>query len=96
MGIETVKNYLRVDYDDDDELILLMLDAVLDEMSELIKDFNRDAPTNRQKLLILAYVKELYDSRGKITTSNVAASNGQERMRYVVQSLMMKELLRGE
>ena len=91
MDIETVKNYLRVDYDDDDELILLMLDAVLDEMSELIKDFDRDAPTNRQKLLILAYVKELYDSRGKIT-----ASNGQEKMRYVVQSLMMKELLRGE
>ena len=45
MDIETVKNYLRVDYDDDDELILLMLDAVLDEMSELIKDFDRDAPT---------------------------------------------------
>ena len=90
MELKEIKGYLRVDYDDDDSLIQLMLDAVLDEMTELIPGFNRAEPTNRQKLLILAYVKELYDTRGKIT-----AGAGQEKMRFVVQSMMAKEMLRG-
>lgn len=90
MGMEELKSYIRVDYDDDDALLRLMLDAVLDEMEELIKGFNREKPTNRQKLLILAYVKELYDKRGKIT-----AEEGKEKMRFVVHSMMMKEMLRG-
>lgn len=87
MDIEKLKEYLRVDYDDDDATIQLMLDAVLDEMDEVIPKFDRDAPTNRQKLLIFAYVKELYDGRG-----NMAAS--QEKMRYAIQSMMLKEMLR--
>ncbi len=90
MGMKELKSYIRVDYDDDDALLRLMLDAVLDEMEELIKGFNREQPTNRQKLLILVYVKELYDKRGKIT-----AEEGKEKMRFVVQSMMMKEMLRG-
>lgn len=90
MELKDVKAYIRVDYDDDDSLIQLMLDAVLDEMTELIPTFNRAEPSNRQKLLILAYVKELYDTRGKIT-----AGAGQEKMRFVVQSMMAKEMLRG-
>lgn len=90
MELKEIKNYLRVDYYDDDELIQLMLEAVLDEMAELIPGFDRAKPTNRQKLLIFAYVKELYDTRGKIT-----AGEGRERMRFVVQSMMTKEMLRG-
>lgn len=90
MELNDVKSYLRVDYDDDDSLIELMVNAVKDEMSELIAGFNPDAPTNRQKLLILAYVKELYDNRGKIQSGE-----GSEKMRFVVQSLMTKEMLRG-
>ena len=65
MRIEIVKQYMRVDYDDDDEIIELLIDTVMDEMAELIPDFNRDNPTNRQKILILASVKELYDNREK-------------------------------
>ena len=89
MELQDVKSYLRVDYDDDDNLIRLMLDAVTDEMMELIAGFNPADPTNRQKMLILAYVKELYDTRGKIQTGA-----GQEKMRFAVQSMMTKEMLR--
>ena len=65
MDIEELKEYLRVDFDDDDAVIQLMLDAVLDEMEEVVPKFDRDAPTNRQKLLIFSYVKEVYDGRGE-------------------------------
>jgi len=87
MDLEQVKTYIRVDYDDDDELIRLMLDAVIDEMNELIPKFDAGNPTSRQKILICAYVKELYDGRGNMTTST-------ERIRFAVQSMMLKEMLR--
>lgn len=87
MDIEQIKEYLRVDYEDDDNLIQLLVDAVIDEMQELIPKFNAENPTNRQKVLICAYVKELYDARGNMTAS-------QEKLRYAVQSLMLKEMLR--
>lgn len=87
MLFDKLKEYLRVDFTDDDKIIQLMLDAVLDEMSELISGFDRTSPTNRQQLLIFAYVKELYDGRGNMTASA-------EKMRYAVQSMMLKEMLR--
>lgn len=87
MDIEQVKAYIRVDYEDDDALIQLLIDAVTDEMKELIPKFDPENPTNRQKVLICAYVKELYDERGNTTASK-------EKIRYAVQSLMLKEMLR--
>lgn len=87
MELEKLKEYLRVDYDDDDEIIQLMLDVVIDEMEELIPSFQRDSLTNRQKLLICTYVKEMYDNRDRTTAS-------QEKVRYAVQSMMLKEMLR--
>jgi len=85
--LKEAKEYLRVDYDDDDTIIQLMLDAVLDEMEELIPKFDRAKPTNRQRLLIFSYIKELYDGRGNTTPS-------QEKLRYSIQSMMLKEMLR--
>lgn len=85
--IEMVKEYARIDYDDDDIVVQLMLDAVLDEMEEVIPTFERDEPTNRQKLLICAYVKELYDNRGNTGITP-------EKLRFAVQSMMLKEMLR--
>lgn len=87
MDIEQVKAYIRVDYEDDDTLIQLLMDAVIDEMQELIPKFDPEKPTNRQKVLICAYVKELYDERGSMTESK-------GKIRYAVQSLMLKEMLR--
>lgn len=87
MDIEKLKEYLRVDFDDDDAIIQLMLDAVIDEMEELIPTFDRENLTNRQQLLVCAYVKELYDERGAMT-------GNQEKLRYAIQSLLLKEKLR--
>ena len=37
MSLKELKQYLRVDYTDDDSMIELMHDAVIDEMKELIQ-----------------------------------------------------------
>lgn len=94
MSLEEIKQYIRVDYTDDDSLIELMIDAVVDEMQELIPKFDPENPTNRQKLLICSYVKELYDKRDRTYNNGKVSSDSTERIRYTVQSLLLKEMLR--
>ncbi len=52
-----MKQYLRVDETNDDSTIELMHDAAIDELKELIPSFDRQKPTNRQKILICSYVR---------------------------------------
>ena len=86
LDLETVKQYARVDYDDDDELLQLMLTAVLDDLTEKKPDFNRDKPTALQQLLILVSVKDLYDNRDKYTDKPGT-------LQAAVSSMTIKELL---
>lgn len=87
LELKTVKEYLRVDYSDDDKILWIMHDAVVDEMKELIPAFDEKNITNRQKLLILTYIKELYDNRDQMTEKD-------QDVRYAVRSMMLKEMLR--
>lgn len=85
MKLEYIKNFIRVDYDDDDEIIELMYNATLQEMGELIEDFNAEEPTYRQQILILTSVKELYDDRTKRTAKP-------EQLRAAISSMLLKEM----
>lgn len=85
MELEYIKNFIRVDYDDDDEIIKLMYNATLQEMAELIPDFNAEQPTYRQQILILTSIKELYDDRTKRTTKP-------EQLRAAISSMLLKEI----
>lgn len=87
LELKTVKEYLRVDYSDDDEILWIMHDAVIDEMKELIPAFDERNITSRQKLLILTYIRELYDNRDQMTEKD-------QDVRYAVRSMMLKEMLR--
>lgn len=87
LDLKTVKEYVRVDYSDDDDILWIMHDAVIDEMKELIPTFDEKNITNRQKLLILTYIKELYDNRDQMTEKD-------QDVRYAVRSMMLKEMLR--
>lgn len=89
MNLQEVKQYIQVDYDDDDTVIELMIGAVIDEMEELIPSFDREKITNRQKILICTYVKDLYDNRDRTVTSKST-----ESIRYAIQSMLLKERLR--
>ena len=71
--IATCKTYCHIDYDDDIEILELMLDTTLDEMTELIPNFDRNNLTSRQKLLAFMSVKEL---------TTTVTSTGATRKRY--------------
>ena len=79
MSLKELKQYLRVDYTDDDSMIELMHDAVIDEMKELIPSLDPEKPTNRQKILICSYVKELYDHRDRMYNNGKITSDSTER-----------------
>lgn len=87
IDLKTVKEYVRIDYSDDDDILWIMHDAVIDEMKELIPTFDEKNITSRQKLLILTYIKELYDNRDQMTEKS-------QDVRYAVRSMMLKEMLR--
>lgn len=86
--IDTCKAYCRIDYDDDIEIVELMLDATMEEMTALIPNFDQYSMTSRQKLLTFASVKELYDNREKYQKDTKTLSNA-------VTSMLLKEIYGG-
>lgn len=85
--LKEIKQYCRIDYYDDDEIIELLRDTVFEELADLIPDFNKEQMTNRQKLLALVFIKDLYDNREKYQKTD------KETMRQSVRSLLLKEML---
>ena len=88
MELKEITQYCRIDYDDDDELILFFQNVVFEELADLISGFDKDNMTARQKLLVLVFIKDLYDNRDKYQAT------GKETMRQAVRSLLLKEMLR--
>ena len=86
--IATCKTYCHIDYDDDEEIVELMLDAVLAEMAELIPNFDQYDMTARRKLLAFISVKELYDNREKYQKDTTALT-------HAVSSMLLKEIYGG-
>lgn len=86
--IEECKTYNHIDYDDDVNIIEIMLDATFEEMSELIPDFDQYNLTPRQRLLTLCFVKELYDNRDKYQKDSKSVTNA-------VSSMLLKEMYGG-
>ena len=86
--IATCKTYCHIDYDDDIEILELMLDTTMDEMTQLIPNFDRKNLTSRQKLLAFMSVKELYDNRDKYRSDTKTLS-------AAVSSMLLKEIYGG-
>lgn len=86
--IATCKIYCHIDYDDDMEILELMYDTTMEEMTELIPNFDQYSLTSRQKLLAFMSVKELYDNRDKYR-------NDTKLLTSAVSSILLKEIYGG-
>lgn len=94
LDLLTVKQYCRVDYDDDDALLSLMLSAAIEELLDLIPDMNAAAMSARQKLLCLTVIKDLYDNRERDADGKKSAAD-KDAMRQSVRSMLLREFLAG-
>lgn len=83
--IRECKVYNHVDYDDDVEIIALMVNVTFEEMGELIPNFDPYNLKPRQRLLVLVFVKDMYDNREKY-------QKDASLMRNSVSSILLKEI----
>lgn len=82
------KMYAHIDYNDDADIVELMINVTLEELTELIPNFDPYSMTSRQRLLALVFTKELYDNREKYQKDTKSMANA-------VSSMLLKEKYRG-
>lgn len=80
-----IKKYCRIDYDDDEDIVKTIIDAVFEKLNELIPDFNPYDMTSRQKLLTMTFVKDLYDHMDAYQGNDKKLSNA-------VSSMLLSEM----
>ena len=79
------KKYARIDYDDDDDLVEIMVEAVTESMGNVIPGFNADAMTGRQKIILFKSVKDLYDDRDKY-------GKEKQQLKVAAASMLLSEM----
>ncbi len=82
------KKYCRIDYDDDEDIIEMMIETVFEKMHELIPGFNPYEMTSRQRILTMMFVKDQYDHTDVYQESDKKLSNA-------VSSMLLSEMYKG-
>jgi len=88
VDLEKTKEWLRVDYEEDDTQIQLLIDTAETYLRDSIDDFDikldNDKFKNKAKLVMLVLITNWYDNRD-FTELNV-----DEKVRYTVHSLIQQ------
>lgn len=82
MTLDEMKSYLKVDYNDDDNDITLMMDVAREYIVDAIGECNEEIA--RVKLLMRVIVAELYEKRSM--TFDMNSTN--EKVQYVIRSII--------
>ena len=94
MTIETVKDYLRVDGDDDDGLISLMMETAKEYIVSAVGEYDEEDKT--ANILFCAIVQNLYDNR-ELMQSDIQQ---RKRIEYtfgsIILQLQLKKALKGD
>ena len=87
VSLETVKQYLRVDFPDDDQLIGIMMDTAKQYIRDGIGTFEETSP--KHNMILLAVVAHLYENR---------QFQGQSagKIMHIIRSMMWQERLNYE
>lgn len=79
MTISELKQAIRVDYDDDDAYISLLLDAAIDYVTDAVGEYSEDNP--RHELMLIALVDDAYRKRSYTVEKN-------DHTRYIIRSIV--------
>lgn len=83
LTLEEAKNYLRIDYEEDDSLLQSLLVAAMDYLRDSIDDFDtkiiKEKFINRAKILICVLIQDWYDNREQKESKDLS---------YTARSLM--------
>ena len=87
MTLEEVKNFLKVDFDDDDSLITLQIEAAEEYITDAVGQYTESSA--RRKLLLLNIVSALYENR--VYTIMQASEKVQYSLRSMVLQLQLED-----
>jgi uncharacterized phage protein (predicted DNA packaging) len=82
MNLDQIKNYLHVDFDDDDEYINLLIDVAKEYIVDSVGKY--DDTIARHKLLMLNIVSTLYENR------QFTIDKSNEKVSYTLKSIIMQ------
>lgn len=83
MTLDEVKSYLRVDFDDDDEMIKQMARAAEEYVIGAVGEY--DENNSKANMLFLAVLQDLYDNRTLTVTEQQ-----RRRMSYTYASIILQ------
>jgi DNA packaging protein, QLRG family len=93
MTIEQVKDYLRVDGDDDDNIIQTMMEASKEYIVSAVGEYDENDKT--ASLLFCAIVQNMYDNR-ELMQSDIQQKKGIEyTFKSIILQLQMKKAIKG-
>lgn len=84
MGLEEIKAYLRVDGSDEDELILLMMEAGIEYIKSAVGGY--DDTDGTANILLAAIVQNMYDNRELMQSDQQT----KKRIEYTFQSMILQ------
>ena len=87
IDLDYVKNFLRVDFTEDDKYINLLIEVAKDYICDAVGIF--DENNSRHKLLLLNIVSELYEKREFTGTNNQKCAY---TMKSIIRQLQLKEI----
>ena len=79
MTISDLKQAIRVDYDDDDAYIALLMEAATDYISDAVGEYDESNP--RHELMLIALVDDAYRKRSYTVEKT-------DHTRYIVRSIV--------
>jgi uncharacterized phage protein (predicted DNA packaging) len=87
MNLITVKQYLRVDGDDEDDMIILMMEAAERFVVSAVGSYDETKATS--KMLYLAALQDMYDNR-KLVAVNSNGYGVSQQFRNMVTSIVLQ------
>ncbi len=90
MGLEDIKEYLRVDGDDEDNLISMMMEAGKEYIRSAVGEY--DDTDKTANILLAAVVQNMYDNRELMQSDQQV----KKRIEYTFQSMILQLRLKYE
>lgn len=90
MGLEDIKEYLRVDGDDEDNLISMMMEAGKEYIRSAVGEY--DDTDKTANILLAAIVQNMYDNRELMQSDQQV----KKRIEYTFQSMILQLRLKYE
>lgn len=85
LDLEEIKNFLKVDFNDDDSYIMLISNVAIEYIQDALGTFNVNRA--KHKFLALTLIKDMYEKRSYIVGGK------DEKTRYIIHSMILQEQL---